>query len=69
MNSKRPRWTGMWHAREKTVMRIGLRWGNLKEGDFLEYLDIDGGITLKQVFKIGLMSLQCIQVTEDKDKW
>jgi hypothetical protein len=22
INSKRPRWTGMWHAREKTVMRV-----------------------------------------------
>ena len=38
INSKRRRWTGMWHAREKTIMCIGLGWGNLKEGDFFEGL-------------------------------
>jgi hypothetical protein len=50
INSRRPRWTGIWLAREKTVMRIGLRWGNRKEGDFLEDLDVDGRIIFKEVF-------------------
>jgi hypothetical protein len=31
----------MWHAREKSKMCRGYWWGNLKERDHLEYVEID----------------------------
>jgi hypothetical protein len=47
ISSKRPRRTGIWHAWEKTAIRVELWWGNLKEGDFLEKQVIDGRIIFK----------------------
>jgi hypothetical protein len=32
-------------------VHIGLWWGNLREEDHMEYLGVDGRITLKRIFK------------------
>ena len=40
----------MWHAREKTIMCIGLGWGNLKEEDFFE----DLVVVWKDNIQVGL---------------
>jgi len=41
----------MWHIRERGKVHTGLWWGNLRERDHLEHLDIDGRIILKCIFK------------------
>jgi hypothetical protein len=37
--------------RERTEVHTGLWWGNLREGDHLEDLGVDGRIILKWIFE------------------
>ena len=39
---------------------VRFRWGNLKERDHLEDIDIDGRVTLKRILKIGWEGEDCI---------
>jgi hypothetical protein len=41
----------MWHVWGRKVVCTGVCWGNLRERDHYEHLDIDGRIILKWIFK------------------
>jgi len=41
----------MWHVWGRTKMHTGLCWVNLKEGDHLEDLRVDGRVILKLILK------------------
>ena len=41
----------MWYVRERTEMRTGFWWGNLKEGYYLEDLSVDWRIILKWILQ------------------
>jgi hypothetical protein len=42
---------GMWHVWGKGEVCAGFWWGNLKERDHLEDLDVDGRMILKLILK------------------
>jgi hypothetical protein len=42
----------VWHVWETRGVDIEFWWGGLKEGDYLEDLDIDGRVILKCIFKM-----------------
>jgi hypothetical protein len=41
----------VWHARETGEVSREFWWGDLKKRDHLEYLDVDGMIILKWIFR------------------
>ena len=45
----------------------GLWWGNVREGDHLEDLGVDGGIILKWIFENWNGSIDWIYVSQDRD--
>jgi hypothetical protein len=49
MITRRIRYAGMWLVCERGEMLRQFWWGNLKPGDYLEDLGIDGRIILKYV--------------------
>jgi hypothetical protein len=45
----------------------GFWWGNLTERDHLEYLDIDGRVILKFIFKKSDGGMDWIDLAQDRD--
>ena len=41
---------GMWDIRGRGMVHAGFWWGNLRERDHLEDLDVDGRIILKRTY-------------------
>jgi len=41
----------------------------MKEGDHLEDLDIGGRVILKWIFKMWDDSMDCIDLTQNRDRW
>ena len=41
----------MWHALEIGEVHTGFWWDNLREGDHLEDLDVDGSLIFKWIFR------------------
>ena len=57
----------MWGTVE---VRTGVWWGDLRKIDHLEYLDVDGRIILKWIFKKwDEEGMNWIDVAEDRDRW
>jgi hypothetical protein len=53
----------MWFGVGRREMYAGFLWGNLKERDHLEEVDIDGGMILKWLSKmLGGSSIKCRQL-------
>ena len=50
-------------------MHIELWWGNLREGDHLEDLDVHGSIILKWILKQWLGDMDWIDLAEYKERW
>jgi hypothetical protein len=44
-------------------------WGSMKEADHLEDLDIGGRVILKWIFKMWDDSMDCIDLTQNRDRW
>ena len=61
----------MWHVwgREEERCIQGFGGGNLREGDYLEDLGIDGMIILKWNIQIGWDITDWIDLAQDGDKW
>jgi hypothetical protein len=49
-------------------VHTGFWWGNLREGDHLEDLGIDGGIVLKWIFKKWVGGMDLIDLAKDRDR-
>ena len=49
-------------------MPTGHWWGNLTEGECLEYVGVDGSIIFKQILKIGCEDLDWISLVQDRDE-
>jgi hypothetical protein len=45
------------------------RWGNLREGDHLKDLGVDGRIILKWIFKRLDGGVDWIDLAQDRDRW
>ena len=41
----------MWHVLETGEVHTGFWWDNLREGDHLEDLDVDGSLIFKWIFR------------------
>jgi hypothetical protein len=53
----------MWLGVGRTEMYTGFWWGNLKERDHLEEVDVDGGMIFKWLSKMqGGSSIKCRQL-------
>ena len=52
-------------------MHTGFWWGNVREGDHLEDLDVDGRLILKWIFKQwgGMGGMGWIHLAQDRDRW
>jgi hypothetical protein len=51
-------------------MHTGFWWGDLREGDHLEDLDVDGRIILKWILQeIGCNGVDWIDMAQHKNKW
>jgi hypothetical protein len=50
-------------------MDTGFWWENIKEGDHLEDLVIDGKIILKGNIKTGREGMDWIHLAQERDKW
>ena len=51
IESRSMRERGMWHVWGTGEVRTGFWWGNLRERDHLEGLDVAGRMILKRIFK------------------
>jgi hypothetical protein len=50
-------------------MHTGVWWGDLKEGDLLRDLGVDGRIILKSIFKKRDGGMDWIELAQGKDRW
>ena len=50
-------------------MHTGFWWGDLRGGDHLEDLDVDGRIILKWIFKKWDGGMDWIDVAQGRDRW
>ena len=68
IRSKRMRWVG--HGLGQGDIHTGFWWGNLREGDYLRDLDVDGRIILKWILrKWDVRSMDWIELAQDMDRW
>ena len=66
IKSRRMRWAGhvaLWGRQE---VHTGFWWGDLTEGDYLEYLGSDGKMILKWVLRSGM---DWIDLAQKRDRW
>jgi hypothetical protein len=54
IKSRRMRWAGQVALWERKEVHPGFLWGDLRAGDYLEYLGSDGRMILKWVLRIGM---------------
>jgi hypothetical protein len=59
----------MQHLWGRRDIHTGFRWGNTREGNYLEDPGIDGRIILKWIFETWDMGMSWINVARDRDKW
>ena len=50
-------------------MRIGFWWGNLREGDYFEYLAVDGRIILKWILQKWDGGMNWLDLAQDRNRW
>jgi hypothetical protein len=50
-------------------VHAGFWWGSLREGDQLEYLDVDGMIILKWILEKWEGPMEWIDLAEGRDRW
>ena len=51
-------------------MQTGFRWGDLREGNYLEDPGIDGRIILTWMFgEVGRVGMDRIDLAKDRDSW
>jgi hypothetical protein len=50
-------------------VHTGFWWGDLREGDHLEDLDVDGRIILKWILKQWLGDMDWNALAQDRDSW
>ena len=61
-------WTcGTYCARGEVHVRFW--WGNLKEGDHLEQLRVDGRIKLKYISLKWNGGMEWVDLAQDRDRW
>jgi hypothetical protein len=58
---------GTYGGEEKCI--TGIRWGNLREGDHLKDLSVDGNIILKWIFERLDGDMNWINLAQDRDRW
>jgi len=51
------------------MVRMVCWWGNLRERECLEYLNVNGRIILKTFFKKKAWVIYWIDLAQDRDKW
>ena len=50
-------------------VHIGFCWGNPRERNDLEDLDMDGSIILKSNSRKSVWDVDCIDLAQDRDRW
>ena len=50
-------------------MHTGFEWGNLRKGDHLEDLGVDGRIILKWILEKWHGGMDWIDLPQDRDRW
>jgi hypothetical protein len=50
-------------------VRIGFWWGNLREGDYFEYLGVDGRIILKWILDKWDGDMNWLDLAQDRNRW
>jgi len=60
------RWAGQAALWERQEVQTGFWWGDLREGDYLEYLGSDGKVILKWVLRSGM---DWIDLAQKRDRW
>jgi hypothetical protein len=59
----------MWHEWGRGEVHTGLKWGNLRERDHLEYPGVDGRIILKWTCERLDGGMDWINLSEDRERW
>ena len=54
---------------EMGVVQTGFWWGDLRERDHLQDLDVDGRVVLKWIFKKSNGVMGWIYLAQDRDRW
>ena len=50
-------------------MHTGFKWGNLRAGDHLEDLGVDGRIILERILEKWYEGVDWIDLAQDTDRW
>jgi hypothetical protein len=58
----------MLHVSQTGEAHTGFWWGDVREGDHLEYPDTDGRMKLKWIFKNWDGGMDWIQLTQDRER-
>ena len=59
----------MWYVWGKGEVYTEFSWENLKEGDHVEVLGVDGRIILKGIFEKWNRGMDWIDLVQNRDRW
>jgi hypothetical protein len=71
IKSRKLRWVGHYVVWGTGEVHPGLWWGDVREGDHLEDLGVEGRLILKWIFKQwgGMGRMDWIHLEQNRDRW